>query len=1265
MVGIINSFSRVHSTRFDEAIRHYAENARSMRNDTFLTALHLERTRPLTGWKWEVVLDEDNPRGSKEDPTAEELRQAAEGLIRRTHRFHEMREYLTEYLWYGRYGSQVLYGDDMVGGYRRKIIIAHEPVDGDNILPTFDGYPAIAVNPTDRQYYLDRFGEDSVTYSDRFSVLKLNRRDLRQRFVIQRHHIRAGDYFWPETGGRIGGYGLRHQVYWTWFLRQQMLESVTNFMDKVGTLGLLIFYYEEGNADSEAKAKQAAIDANTRNAISCPVPKGKDPKTAGIDIIPANMNGVQFLVEFIERYFERHIERLFVGQAASASSEGDSLGGNSADFQRNTKFQLLRSDAEATACGFTEDLLNPLMRENFPHIPWRYRFRFVLPDPDAAKKLEAASKAYAMGVSFDMGEVRELTGLSKPDDGTEILQQPQPGPMGGPPGMPGMGGPDGAPVPNVGPQPTGGAAQPQNGGAAPQLGASVPGAAEPQNAPPTDGMAELVAAMVQAGAEGDTDSMRTLAELGSDPDALAGFLDDGDEPTTKQSGNVPDKLAEALAAGGDDEVFEATLLAAIGSGQTVDLAIETATRASRASRQSGSKPTVNYSAVFNEQDHPRASDGKFSSGGGGGGGAGAGSSGASGGQASKPGAEPARQGDQSAKTSDKPGFIGRVRKYGQAALDTKVGRTVLELEHKLGIAAHKTREIAEQAAQKRGLPPEKTERLKKWLTYLDFGGAWVAGGVATAVAGPLAGKVASLTLPTASALYLAYSTAVNPQATWEAAKKAVAEISVNPKTAARDVATAWKGGAVNHASFAGVVDYQWTAAQTKGGGVKAVWSGDGQRRSLYGDAARRALSNQGKQDRGEPPTQTPQQRAAELKQQREPGRDEARQSWRAAIQNPASVRPEQLNELADQLSRLTRDELRGIAREMQQRVGGLKMDLVQRLRTYAASQGAGAATPEEKLVSQPTDLFGRPLPKSNPKAKAGTQLTMDDSVRDMWHQKAEEFASDKGMKVGRRGFGGQFEAGGQWYQVGKAEDGYPISEIEQPKLTGDRNNTTNTPTPKAATIATPQQPTATPPGAAEPQNKPVPPKAKKTQPSREKSDSLAQFVLKEYGGINPNDHALKTVYKNMAEAIENGIPMAVFRKAQKSGLDVIAQQLQSSGIITVPENRHSHEYLLELMAKGVDAGIEDQSKKYEAALLDHYRTLSEAQNDTTISEPEIAEALRRSESDARREVTSAILAEYGIELEDADRGDEAAGGSTDFEFGANESIDSGESDPHR
>lgn len=445
MVGIINSFSRVHSTRFDEAIRHYAENARSMRNDTFLTALHLERTRPLTGWKWEVVLDEDNPRGSKEDPTAEELRQAAEGLIRRTHRFHEMREYLTEYLWYGRYGSQVLYGDDMVGGYRRKIIIAHEPVDGDNILPTFDGYPAIAVNPTDRQYYLDRFGEDSVTYSDRFSVLKLNRRDLRQRFVIQRHHIRAGDYFWPETGGRIGGYGLRHQVYWTWFLRQQMLESVTNFMDKVGTLGLLIFYYEEGNADSEAKAKQAAIDANTRNAISCPVPKGKDPKTAGIDIIPANMNGVQFLVEFIERYFERHIERLFVGQAASASSEGDSLGGNSADFQRNTKFQLLRSDAEATACGFTEDLLNPLMRENFPHIPWRYRFRFVLPDPDAAKKLEAASKAYAMGVSFDMGEVRELTGLSKPDDGTEILQQPQPGPMGGPPGMPGMGGPDGAP----------------------------------------------------------------------------------------------------------------------------------------------------------------------------------------------------------------------------------------------------------------------------------------------------------------------------------------------------------------------------------------------------------------------------------------------------------------------------------------------------------------------------------------------------------------------------------------------------------------------------------------------------------------------------------------------------------------------------------------------------------------------------------------------------------------------------------------------------
>jgi hypothetical protein len=1429
MSGVANTFARVYSPRFDEAIRHYAENARSMRNDTFLTALMLERTRPLLNWKWEIILDDDNPREAKTDPAAEEIRQMLASIVGRTHRFHEMREYLTDYLWYGRYGSQILYGDENVGGYRHRVIVAHEPVDGDNILPTFDGYPALAINSSDQSYYVGRYGRESVTTGDRFAVLKLGRPDLRQRFVIQRHHVRAGDFFWPETGGRVGGYGLRHQVYWTWYLRQQVLESMTNFMDKVGTLGLLIFYYEEGNDESKEKAETAAIEAGQRNALAVGVPKGKDPKTGGVDLIPANMTGVQFLVEFAERYFERHIERLFVGQSASASSEGDSLGGNSSDFQKDTKYQLLRSDAGSTACGFTEDLVRPLQRENFPGVPWRYSMRFVLPDPDAAKKLDATAKAFQIGVTFDGDEVRQLTEMSKPGQGAFVLQQNQQ-PAQGAPGMPGgQQQPPASGEQQPGPQP-GFAAQPKT---------PLPsnGAAEPQNQP-VPGMGELVAAMVQAASAGDHDAVDRLAELGGDPGALAGFM--GDDGEAENNGDdVPDQLATVLQSHPDSDMYEACLLAALADGNPIQQAMAIAAQASMQGQQASGQP-VNYQ--FREEDHPRADDGKFGSGGGGKSNAGSG--------AAEPQKSASTNEAPDANNPNRPGVFGRIRSYGNAVADTKIGRTVQALEHKLAIAAHKTREVAESAAQKRGLPPEKADRLKKWLAALDFAGAWVAGGVATAVAGPLAGKAVSLTMPTASALYLAYSTARDPMATWSAAVDAVKKTSLSPVAAAGDVRAAWRGETVNHASFAdvvnyawdepkhprddsgrfahkgdieaaksdpakaselrgrvidpfqreildaaigdntpemqadrlekisghdrfnykhpkaaqklndtrrahekqrthetavayvqaerehmqalveeystvetrvaakqagramgaavqkrakryekitaltdqyeqlsepdhpgypdepetpskpepvgleptrdgyetdedyqseleeyrketaayaqdfaeyqadfakykedraqwrrqvgkidqqheravqrvedktarlqekieemisdaesdfedalsdaydsfdavlqeqvgaeverlrgeseptqyvsfaGVLDYQWTAGKTKGGDVKAVWSGDGQRAPLYGERARRALASQGKQDRGEPLPQTPQRRAIELKQQREPGRQEARQSWRKAIENPGSVRPEELAGLADQLKRLTRDELRAQARELSQRAGGLKTDLVNRLLAYAGSQGAGQATPAKNLPARPSS-------------------------------------------------------------------------------------------------------------AAQPQNPPTQtkPKAKAFRPP---SDTFAQYVLKQHGGINPNDHALKTVFSNMAEAIEQGIPIAVFRKSQTTGLDSIAESMARDGLMSVPENRHAHEYLLELMAKGVDAQFHDSTYKYEQALNEHYRTLQEAADDPTIQQSEIAEALRISEANARREVTDAILAEYGLQPEDG-----GFSGSTDFEFGAN------------
>ena len=114
--------------------------------------------------------------------------------------------------------------------------------------------------------------------------------------------------------------------------------------------------------------------------------------------------------------------------------------------------------------------------------------------------------------------------------------------------------------------------------------------------------------------------------------------------------------------------------------------------------------------------------------------------------------------------------VERLKAIGSTVLNTRVGRFVQAAEHRLSIVAHKTRAVATEAAKRRGLNESQTASLTKTLAIADFFGGYVTGGVAGATLGPLAGK-AAMFLPSVSAMYVAYSTARNPAATWGAALK--------------------------------------------------------------------------------------------------------------------------------------------------------------------------------------------------------------------------------------------------------------------------------------------------------------------------------------------------------------------------------------------------------------------------------------------------------------------------------------------------------------
>lgn len=118
--------------------------------------------------------------------------------------------------------------------------------------------------------------------------------------------------------------------------------------------------------------------------------------------------------------------------------------------------------------------------------------------------------------------------------------------------------------------------------------------------------------------------------------------------------------------------------------------------------------------------------------------------------------------------------VDRIKAFGSAALATKAGKILVAAEHRLGIVAHKTRDMAVEAAKRRRPPMDAAgvARLTRVLYVLDFAGSYVSGGIALSVAGPVAGKVAMF-LPNVSVLYVAYATVRDPVAVWAGARAVV------------------------------------------------------------------------------------------------------------------------------------------------------------------------------------------------------------------------------------------------------------------------------------------------------------------------------------------------------------------------------------------------------------------------------------------------------------------------------------------------------------
>lgn len=423
--AIYNSHSKVYSFRWDEAIRDSRVNALAMRRDPFYTSLLQERCAPTINMNWSITIEDK--RNAQQSCVRDVLTRLIEAIPDLPGLFTN----LLEAIWYGRYGSQMTWGQiDYVGAG----IVDHKPVNGDSIQFGWDGTPIILVSGStieairnldpEAEAQSDQWNRAAVLTDAGAYGLRLYRQDWRQRFAIHKHVAEAADFFEGEMLGTIHGVGLRSKVYWADWIKRDLLAQALAFMDGAGMMDVVIVNYARGN--SEAKKNAEAI-ASKLSKLAITSPRDPNERYPIVETVQANVEGIKTIQGIIEGYYDRYIRELFVGQTMSSGGGGSGglEGDGRAELASDTKYQLVKTDAKRLAETINRDIIAPMMKFNFPVCPFRPKFAFAIEEREKNKKVETGLKLMAAGVAIVADELREPAGFSTPGPGDEIAGQSQ------------------------------------------------------------------------------------------------------------------------------------------------------------------------------------------------------------------------------------------------------------------------------------------------------------------------------------------------------------------------------------------------------------------------------------------------------------------------------------------------------------------------------------------------------------------------------------------------------------------------------------------------------------------------------------------------------------------------------------------------------------------------------------------------------------------------------------------------------------------------
>jgi 2'-5' RNA ligase len=429
--AVWNWHLKYYYTYYDESQIDSIANSMAMRRDGFIQELLWHRQLPTVSLSH--ALECEDP----DDPGQVEVRRRLERIIRRIPFFQRMKLQLMESLFYGRSGSQVVWGKRQIGGDTYTTVVDHQPVNGDKIPYAWDRTPGIFIYKGS-DIFDDPRAREHIQFLDRGPALWLRDPYYQDRFIIHEFQPTDTDYlFEPEKAASVHGVGFRDRFYWTWNMRAQVLDWYLNAIERVGANGMLYGYYTSGNVSDRKATLQALKDLISTNVAAFPRKPGDvNPM---IDRIEASPVGYDVMYQLIV-HLEDIMRRGFLGQNLSSKSAPTGLGSGVADLQAESKESYVLFDAACLEETLDRHLIGRIIRLNSwayngrryrgEDLPFSIRFTIQADRQNVGELIQAAQALWQMGVPLDMESLRDRVGLIAPRSRATTLVQ-----MGGATGM--------------------------------------------------------------------------------------------------------------------------------------------------------------------------------------------------------------------------------------------------------------------------------------------------------------------------------------------------------------------------------------------------------------------------------------------------------------------------------------------------------------------------------------------------------------------------------------------------------------------------------------------------------------------------------------------------------------------------------------------------------------------------------------------------------------------------------------------------------------